>query len=100
MNRRRIRWAFLLVLACDLAGARARSSAWTAVEARGQGSGPLARIRFISDSVGWIVAGQKTLLKTIDSAKTWTVLRTNLDEPDTEVAGIWFANENRGWGCG
>jgi photosystem II stability/assembly factor-like uncharacterized protein len=60
----------------------------------------LNRILFASDRVGWICAGLNTILKTVDGGKTWNVVQTNLAVPGTDVAGIWFGDEDRGWAAG
>jgi photosystem II stability/assembly factor-like uncharacterized protein len=101
MTARRVSCSYLMLfLCCGLPPAGAQSTPWSAVEVRGQGDAPLDRILFVNDHVGRIIAGAKTISKTIDGGKTWTVLRTNLDEPGTEVTGIWFANDDRGWAAG
>jgi len=55
---------------------------------------------FASDRVGWLLAGLNTILKTTDAGRTWTVLNTGLVRPGTDVSGLWFADEHRGWAAG
>jgi photosystem II stability/assembly factor-like uncharacterized protein len=91
---------FMLYLCCGGSTVGAEPSPWQAIQIRGYGDGPLDRIQFANDRVGWIIAGAKTVLKTVDGGRTWTVLKTNLDEPGTALAGIWFVDEDRGWAAG
>ena len=44
--------------------------------------------------------GLNGLLKTSDGGVTWAPLKTNLTERRTDLAGIWFKDENQGWAAG
>ena len=57
-------------------------------------------IVFASDRAGWIWAGRNTILASTDSGATWSVLRTNLSGPDTDIARLSFIDDSRGWAAG
>lgn len=96
-----VRWICVMpFLSCVMLIAGAQSTPWAAVEVGGQGASPLNRILFASDRVGWICAGLNMMLKTVDGGRTWNMLRTNLTVRGTDVSGIWFADEERGWAAG
>src|SRR5437867_3326840 len=60
----------------------------------------MSKIVFANDRLGWIIAGANTLLKSVDGGKNWSIQTTNLAKPHTEVSGLWFVDENRGWAVG
>jgi len=53
--------------------------------------GSFRAIDFVNDQVGWI-AGQKSLMKTVDGGKTWKYI-----DLDVELGGFDFVNESVGW---
>ncbi len=89
-----------LFLSCRLQFAETQPSPWSVIKVHAQGDASLNRILFTNDRVGWICAGLNTILKTADGGRTWAVQKTNLAVPGTDISGIWFADENRGWAVG
>lgn len=99
MNGLRCIW-ILIAVQCSLRLAAQNSGRWSVIDIRSYASEPLNKVLFTNDRVGWVSAGRNTLLKTVDGGRTWSVLRTNLTEPTSEISGIWFTNENHGWAVG
>ena len=91
---------FALFLFCSLRTSGAQFSAWSAIAVPVQGDAPMNKIVFVNDRIGWICAGLNTILKTLNGGTTWTVLQTNLAVPGTDVSGVWFADQDRGWAVG
>jgi len=54
-------------------------------------------IRFMNDSIGWLVGDQGALLKTKNGGNTWSVLPTNVGH---DLMTFSFTDENHGWAAG
>jgi photosystem II stability/assembly factor-like uncharacterized protein len=89
--------AVLVAYCLRLAGAD-EGSPWQFREVPDQR--PLNRIFFVNERIGWMQTGLNGLLKTSDGGVTWAPLKTNLTERRTDLVGIWFRDENRGWAAG
>jgi hypothetical protein len=55
------------------------------------------KIRFLNDSIGWVVGDQGALLKTKDGGNTWSVLPTNVGH---DLLSFYFTDEYHGWAAG
>jgi photosystem II stability/assembly factor-like uncharacterized protein len=71
-------------------------SPWTLTEIPGQHDTAFLRITFASDRAGWLIGGLNTILKTTDGGRNWAVLR----HLGSDVSGLWFADDKRGWAAG
>jgi photosystem II stability/assembly factor-like uncharacterized protein len=55
------------------------------------------KIRFLNDSIGWMVGEQGALLKTKDGGNTWSLLPTNVAH---DLLAFSFTDEKHGWAAG
>lgn len=58
------------------------------------------KIQFLNDRVGFVSLenfSQGAILKTTDGGQTWTRLRINDPQENTNLEGIGFIDENKGW---
>ncbi|MCX6225886.1 MAG: YCF48-related protein [Bacteroidia bacterium] len=55
------------------------------------------KIRFLNDSIGWLVGDQGALLKTKDGGKSWSLLPTHVGH---DLFTFSFTDENHGWAAG
>ena len=55
------------------------------------------KIRFLNDSIGWMVGDRGALLKTKDGGKNWSLLPTNVGH---DLFTFSFTDENHGWAAG
>ncbi|MGB0870294.1 MAG: YCF48-related protein [Flavobacteriales bacterium] len=54
----------------------------------------LWKVRFYSDSIGWVSGGNGCLLKTIDGGVTWDSINSNTNE---NIENTFFIDESVGW---
>lgn len=90
----------VLWLALLLVRASKADEPWIAVPVTGYRDQPLNRITFVTERVGWISAGFRTLIKTEDGGQTWSVMQTDLTDTDIDLATVWFLDETHGWAAG
>ena len=89
--------AVLLVTTCAVGLAQSR---WSVTEIPGMKDVTFLRIGFVDDRIGWLADGRSRIALTLDGGHTWREVNAPSSISHFDVAGLWFADEKRGWATG
>jgi photosystem II stability/assembly factor-like uncharacterized protein len=88
----------LLLCACCLCGfVEAADPSWHRIEIGTTDDSPLDSITFVDDQVGWLVAGQRSVFKTVDGGNSWKPVGAGLAKMNVNLGRLWFSDRNTGW---
>ncbi|HET7152400.1 MAG TPA: YCF48-related protein, partial [Candidatus Kapabacteria bacterium] len=87
--------------ACSAAGALLfttnAGNTWDSV--RSPNSAPMAKVFFLNRNIGWVMADQYYIYRTLDGGATWYRNQITAD-PNVTLNGLWFSDILHGWVTG